>query len=64
LGAIAGIAYRTQSLAVFFWLIPAGIPSFIGYLFLRPYQEAAYAAFYRDVSGTEAYTVLPDYEGI
>lgn len=64
LGAIAGIAYRTQSLAVFLWLIPAGIPSFIGYLFLRPYQEAAYAAFYRDVSGTEAYTVLPDYEGI
>lgn len=59
LGAILGMAYSGQSLAVLLWLIPASIPSFIGYLFLRPYQEAAYAAFYRDVSGTEAYTVLP-----
>ena len=59
LGAILGMAYIGQSLAVLLWLIPASIPSFIGYLFLRPYQEAAYAAFYRDVSGTEAYTVLP-----
>ena len=62
LGAILGMAYRGQSLAVLLWLIPAGIPSFIGYLFLRPYQEAAYAAFYRDVSGTETYTVLLDSE--
>ena len=62
LGAILGMAYRGQSLAVLLWLIPASIPSFIGYLFLRPYQEAAYAAFYRDVSGTEAYTVLLDSE--
>ena len=42
------------------WLIPASIPLGFGYLFLRPYQEAAYAAFYRDVSGTETYTVLLD----
>ena len=63
LGAILGMAYSGQSLAVLLWLIPASIPSFIGYLFLRPYQEAAYAAFYRDVSGTEAYTVLPVIEG-
>ena len=62
LGAILGMAYRGQSLAVLLWLIPASIPSFIGYLFLRPYQEAAYAAFYRDVSGTETYTVLLDSE--
>ena len=41
------------------WLIPASIPLGIGYLFLRPYREAAYAAFYRDVSGTEAYTIIP-----
>ena len=53
LGAVIGMAYRTQNFAVFLWLIPAAIPSFIGNLFLRPYQEAAYAAFYRDVSGTE-----------
>ena len=62
LGAILGMAYRGQSLAVLLWLIPAGIPSFIGYLFLRPYEEAAFAAFYRDVSGTETYTVLLDSE--
>lgn len=62
LGAILGMTYRGQSLAVLLWLVPAVIPSFIGYLFLRPYQEAAYAAFYRDVSGTETYTVLLDSE--
>ena len=62
LGAILGMTYRGQSLAILLWLIPAVIPSFIGYLFLRPYQEAAYAAFYRDVSGTETYTVLLDSE--
>lgn len=59
LGPVIGMVYRAQSLAALLWLIPASIPSFIGYLFLRPYQETAYAAFYRDVSGTEAYTVLP-----
>ena len=62
LGAILGMAYRGQSLAVLLWLIPASIPSFIGYLFLRPYEEAAFAAFYRDVSDTETYTVLLDSE--
>lgn len=35
------------------WLIPCSIPTFVGSLFLMPYQETAYAAFYRDVSGTE-----------
>ena len=59
LGPVIGMVYRAQSLAALLWLIPASIPSFIGYLFLRPYQEAAYAAFYRDVSGTEAYTIIP-----
>ena len=56
---IVHMAHRANSLVLLLWLIPAGIPSFIGYLFLRPYQEAAYAAFYRDVSGTEAYTIIP-----
>ena len=59
LGPVISMVYRAQSLAALLWLIPASIPSFIGYLFLRPYQEAAYAAFYRDVSGTEAYTIIP-----
>ena len=49
---VSRIAIETQSLAVLLWVIPASIPSFIGSLFLTPYQEAAWAAFYRDVSGT------------
>ena len=35
------------------WIIPLSIPLSAGFLFLRPYEEAAWAAFYRDVSGTE-----------
>ena len=35
------------------WLIPLSIPLSAGFLFLRPYEEAAWAAFYRDVSGTD-----------
>lgn len=54
---VSRIAIETQSLAVLLWIIPASIPSFIGSLFLNPYQEAAWAAFYRDISGT---TVIPD----
>lgn len=49
---VSRIAIETQSLAALLWIIPASIPSFIGSLFLTPYQEAAWAAFYRDVSGT------------
>ena len=43
----------TQQLSDFLWLIPASIPTLIADLFLRPYQEAAFAAFYREVSSTE-----------
>lgn len=53
IGVATGIAVRTENLAVFLWLIPLCILLSAGMLFLRPYQEAAYAAFYRDVSGTE-----------
>ena len=53
LGVLISIAVRTESLLVIFWLIPLSIPLNVGGLFLRPYREAAYAAFYRDVSGTE-----------
>ena len=52
-GVVFAMTFRTQSILSLLWLIPAGIPSFIGYLFLRPYQEAAYAAFYRDVSADQ-----------
>lgn len=34
------------------WLIPLSIPLGIGYWFLKPYQEAAWAAFYREISGS------------
>ena len=53
LGVLISIAVRTESLLVIFWLIPLSIPLNVGGVFLRPYREAAYAAFYRDVSGTE-----------
>ena len=56
LGIVSGVAFSTGSLAVFLWMIPASIPTFIGTLFLHPYQEAAYAAFYRDISATEVYS--------
>ena len=57
LGIVSGVAFSTGSLAVFLWMIPASIPTFIGTLFLNPYQEAAYAAFYRDISATEVYSI-------
>ena len=50
---IAQATIVNGSFATFLWLIPCSIPTIIGSLFLMPYQEAAYAAFYRDVSGTE-----------
>ena len=56
-GILTGIAIRTQSLLSFLWIIPLSIPVSIGFLFLHPYQEAAWAAFYRDVSST---AVIPD----
>ena len=56
-GIVTGIAVRTMNILPFLWLIPLTIPLSVGMLFLRPYQEAAWAAFYRDVSGT---AVVPD----
>lgn len=54
LAILSGSAIRSGNIAVLLWLIPYSIPSFIGSLFLKPYQEAAYAAFYRDVAGSPA----------
>ena len=55
----------TGDLSQLFWLIPAGIPSFVGSLFLVPYEQAAFAAFYRDVAGTPQTeeAELPQVEG-
>ena len=59
---IIGIAGNTQQLTTLLWIIPASIPAFVGSLFLTPYVEAANAAFYREVSGTEVTpaTALPE----
>ena len=57
-----GVVYTgaIDSLAVFFCLLLGGIiAAFIGSLFLRPYQEAANAAFYRDISGTAQKALEP-----
>jgi len=61
---IARSAIITGNLATLLWIVPFSIPTFIGSLFLMPYQEAAYAAFYRDVSGTEQPAIQPpQYDG-
>lgn len=54
---VSSIALSTSSLLPFLWLIPLTIPLSAGMLFLRPYEEASWAAFYRDISAT---TVTPD----
>ena len=54
---VVGAAVMAESLLPFLFLLPAGIPTFIGHLFLMPYIEASWAAFYREVSGTE---VVPE----
>ena len=52
--ALTGSILRSGASAyALLWLIPLSIPLSAGFLFLRPYEEAAWAAFYRDVSGTE-----------
>ena len=53
LGIVSGMAIRSGSVAALLWMIPAGIPAFVGSLFLNAYEEAARAAFYREVSGAE-----------
>lgn len=52
-GITSGIVMSSGNYSAFLWLVPGGILTLVGSLFLMPYQEAAYAAFYRDVSGTE-----------
>ena len=39
------------NVATMLWIIPFVAITFVGSLFLHPYREAAYAAFYRDVAG-------------
>ncbi len=52
--ALTGSILRSSASAyALLWIIPLSIPLSAGFLFLRPYEEAAWAAFYRDVSGTD-----------
>ena len=44
------------------WDILATLAFGIGHLWLTPYKQAAYAAFYREVSGTEFYAEENEYE--
>ena len=53
--AVAGKLMAGGSVAALLWLIPSGIPSFAGSLFLTPYMEAAYAAFYREITAEAAW---------
>ena len=61
-GIVSSIAIHTQSVLAFLWLIPLSVPLCAGLIFLHPYQEAAWAAFYRDISGTGVArdSVLPE----
>ena len=57
-----GVVYTgaINSFAVFLCILLCGIiATLIGLLFLRPYQEAANAAFYRDISGTAQKALEP-----
>ena len=52
---IAGIIFLTSAAIAgkfisILLVIPCGVLSFAGLLFVHPYQEAAQAAFYRDIS--------------
>jgi len=48
---VGSVVMITGNMASLLWIIPFALITFIGSLFLMPYQEAAYAAFYRDVAG-------------
>ena len=49
--ALGAAMMATENLFLLVWIIPALIPAMIGTWFLRPYEEAARAAFYRDLVG-------------
>lgn len=46
-----GMAIVSGNIATALLIFPCLLPSFLGNLFLRPYQEAAHAAFYRELAG-------------
>lgn len=60
---LTGSVIRSGNFTTFLYIIPCGIPSFIGSLFLNAYREAAYAAFYRDVTYVPQPEVAETFEG-
>lgn len=48
---ITSNAIESENILTMLWIIPWFIPAMIGSLFLNPYVEATYAAFYRDIAG-------------
>lgn len=52
------LLFFDSSVAFVIWLIPSLLFAFITQLFIIPYQQAARAAFYREIS----HTVIPDEE--
>ena len=61
---MAGNRWRLFCLQLSFigWDILCGLTLGIGHLWLTPYRQAASAAFYREVSGTEYVAPAPEYE--
>jgi len=59
-----GNRFRLFCLEISFigWDILAALTFGLGYLWLTPYKQAAYAVFYREVSGTEFYTEESNFE--
>lgn len=47
---LLGIGNGSRSAASLLMAVPGGVLMFVGACFLRAYQQAAYAAFYRDVA--------------
>ena len=50
LAIVTGSVMANNSLSGLWSMIPLGLLSFVGFLFLHPYIEAAHAAFYREIS--------------
>lgn len=51
IAVITSNAIVSENILTMLWIIPWCIPTMIGSLFLNPYIEAAYAAFYREIAG-------------
>ena len=58
---MTALAFAARNPLLILLAFPLAIPLSAGTLFLRPYREAAHAAFYREISGTWTPTPPPPY---